>query len=125
MSEEERYLVAFSTVPNIGAARVKLLMEYFGTAKKAWEAPREEVLKVGLPKDALADFLEQRKKLKVEDYVKELDKRAIKVLTFQDSDYPERLKNIPSPPLALFIKSHLAIEQFSHFTCSTRANHRV
>lgn len=107
-----KYLLAFSTVPGIGAARLKLLIEYFGSAQAAWEAGDIELGKVGLPKDALAAFLGQRKKLNVDQYVEEVRKREIKFVTIIDQDYPDRLKNIPDPPNVLYIKSQLAEEPF-------------
>ncbi len=107
------YLVAFSTVPNIGSVRLRLLLKYFGKAKAAWEAPEQELFGVGLPKDALFSFLEQRKKLKVHEYVESLFKRGIKFVTVFDPDYPVRLRNIPDPPNVLYIKSGLENEQVS------------
>lgn len=113
MTEDNLYLVAFSSVPNIGAARLKLLVDYFGSAKASWEAPESDLASVGLPKDVLADFLERRRKLNVHDYNEKISLRGIKVVTFRDECFPQRLKNIPSPPLALFVKSNLTLEQFS------------
>ena len=39
MDEERKYWVAFSVFPGIGPVRFRLLFDYFGSAKKAWEAP--------------------------------------------------------------------------------------
>lgn len=109
--DSAKYLIAFSTVPGIGAARLKLLRSFFGSAEMAWKASEKVLETVGLPKDALAAFLEQRKKLNIDRYIEEIQKREIKFVTVFDRDYPERLKNIPDPPNVLFIKSHLECEQ--------------
>jgi DNA processing protein len=116
MTDATSYLVAFATVPGIGTARLTLLMNYFGQAESAWKASESELRNVGLPKDALAQLLEQKRKLNVQQYCENLNKRNIKVLTIFDEDYPERLKNIPDSPNVLFIKSQLSVKQINRLT---------
>lgn len=108
-----QWLVAFSTVPGIGAARLKLLLDYFGSAEVAWNASEQELRSVGLPKDALEQLLRQKNNLNVEQYVASVEKRGIKFVTIDDPLYPERLRNISDPPNVLFFKSNLTLEQFS------------
>ncbi len=97
-------MIAFSTVPGIGPARLKLLVDYFGSVQKAWEAKEAELIKVGLPKDPLAELLKQKNKLNVNQYIENIKKRGIKIVTINSPIYPEGLKNIPDPPNVLFIK---------------------
>jgi DNA processing protein len=112
----DEFLVAFASVPGIGAARLRLLLKYFGSAENAWNSKEEELLKTGLPKDTVSELVEQQKKIKPHEYVSEIQKRGIQVVTIFDSDYPERLRNIPDPPNVLFIKSNLTVSQFNDLT---------
>lgn len=105
--EQRDFLVAFANVSGIGSVRLKLLLEYFGSAEKAWMAPASEITSVGLPKNVLAEFLAQRMKISPHQYYESVVKRGIKVITILDKDYPERLRNISDPPNVLFIKSNL------------------
>jgi len=111
--DEGIYLVAFSTVPGVGTARLRLLMKYFGNAEMAWKAADRDLQQVGLPKDVLPVLLEQRRKLNVSQYIENIIKRGIKFVTVFDQDYPERLKNIPDPPNVLYYKSQLDGQQVS------------
>lgn len=113
---ERDYLVVFSTVPGIGAARLKLLMDFFGSAENAWKATRGELEQVGLPKGVLGEFLVQRDNFNVDQYVSNLDKRGIKFITIFDEDYPDRLKNISAAPFVLFYKSQLSPQQINQLT---------
>ncbi|MCL4398119.1 DNA-processing protein DprA [Patescibacteria group bacterium] len=113
MTEEEKYLVAFSTVIGIGSARLSLLLKYFGSAEKAWKATEEDLKQTHLPKDALIELLNQRKILKLDQYIENLEKSGIKFLTIHSPDYPKRLRIIPDPPNILYIRSKLAGEQVS------------
>lgn len=116
MTSEEKYLIAFSTVSGIGPARLKLLLDYFGSAGEAWESPEGDLTKVGLPKDVLIQLLEQRKKLKVDQYAEGIVKRGIKFVTINDKNYPARLKNIPNLPVVLYFKSNLDLGQINKLT---------
>lgn len=111
VTEDSKYLVAFSTVPGVGAARLKLLMNYFGSAEAAWTASEEELAKVGLPKDVYPQLIEQRKKIIVDQYIELINKRGVKFFTIFDLDYPGRLKNIPDPPNILYFRSQLGREE--------------
>ncbi len=111
---ETPYLVAFSTVPGVGPVRLKLLINYFGSARSAWLASDAELTKVGLPKDVLPVLLMQKRKLDVSQYLKDIDNRGIKVITIFDVDYPERLKNIPDPPNVLYLKTSLSTLEFKN-----------
>ncbi len=113
MSEEEKYLIAFSTVTGIGPVRLKLLLNYFGNAGDAWNATEEQLRQTHLPKDALCELLNQKKILIVDKYAQDLEKRGIKFLTINNPNYPKRLKNIPDPPNILFIKSRLESQEVS------------
>lgn len=116
MTNDTNYLIAFSTVPGVGAVRLKLLIDYFGSAQDAWQAHESELVKVGLPSDVLPQLLGQRRKLDPLKYGENILNRGIKVVTLYDEIYPERLKNISAAPLVLFFKSNLTIEQFNNLT---------
>jgi DNA processing protein len=104
---EQDFLVAFSTVPGIGPVRLRLLLEFFGSAQKAWTSLESELQKTGLPMGVLGELLLQKKKLIPQQYSENIRKRGIKIVTIFDKDYPDKLKNIPDPPNVLFIKSRL------------------
>ena len=112
MSEEEKFFIAFSLVPGIGPVRLKLLIDFFGSTKEAWEAPEATINRVGLPRDALTEFLAVRRKLNLDQYIESLDKRGIKVLTSSNKYYPKHLKIIPNPPNVLYLKTNLTSEEF-------------
>jgi len=112
VDNDEKYFIAFSLVPGIGPARLKLLIDYFGSAQKAWEAGEAVINQVGLPKDALTEFINVRQKLNLDQYIANLEKRGVKILTFNNKFYPKHLKIIPNPPNVLYLKTNLSTEEF-------------
>jgi len=93
MTDEKRYWVAFSVFPGIGPVRFRLLLEHFGSAKKAWEAPLSNT------------FVDFRKKFDIDEYLRKLENLHVSVLTLTDPKYPKLLKQIPDAPFLLYVKS--------------------
>lgn len=98
------FFVAFSLFPGVGPARFKLLYEYFGSAKAAWEAPLSELRGIKLG-DRLSEQLDSfRKTLDIDAYLLLLEKLHVVPLTVQDAKYPLLLREIPDAPFVLYVK---------------------
>lgn len=109
--EEERvYWVAFSNFEGIGPQRLKLLIEYFGSAQKAWKASYLELEKIGLPEKLVREFCTFREKFLPHEYFNTLKEKGITVLTLQDANYPQLLKQITSAPPVLYFKGEIKKE---------------
>lgn len=101
--KEKDYWVAFSAFSPIGPKRFQLLRKYFGSAKKAWEAKREELLKIGLKEKLVSEFIKFRLDFNLPSYFLRLEKLGVKIITIEDKNYPENLKNIDGAPFLLYI----------------------
>ena len=110
MNNDRHYYLAFSLVEGIGPVRFKLLLEYFGSAQKAWEAPKAELEKIGLNQKIVEQIVEKQKTFRPETYITDLAKKEISFITTADSDYPELLKQISDPPFVLFVKGKIIKE---------------
>ena len=104
MTEREAY-VAFSVFPGIGPMRFKLLVDYFGGAKEAWEAKNSELGKINLGEKLLSKFLHFRNTFDLSFYMKQLALHRVNTLIQTDERYPRLLKEISDPPYLLYIKS--------------------
>lgn len=104
MTDDVSYIIGFSRFPGIGPVRFKLLYDYFGSAKAAWEAPLAELKKIKLG-DVLSDKFDAfRKKSNLEEYFVQLHTLHISVLTIFDPKYPKLLKEISDPPFLLYVR---------------------
>ncbi len=106
MSEREAY-IAYATFPGIGPLRFKLLVDYFGSALKAWTADEKMLLQIGLGLHLTKKLVQYRKAFSADIYEKELLSREIKIVTRIDLNFPSALLQIPDPPIALFVKGKL------------------
>src|SRR3989338_9193859 len=107
MEEEKLYWLGFSAFPGIGPVRFKLLINYFGSAQKTWRAAKEELLRVGLGEKLVEAFVYFRKKFSIGSYYDDLRKKNIKIITWNDSQYPASLSQITDAPFVLYILGDL------------------
>ncbi|WP_299024645.1 DNA-processing protein DprA [uncultured Thermanaerothrix sp.] len=101
------YWVAFNHVRGIGAVRMRALLERFGTLERAWQAPPEALRAAGIPSRLIEAILEARQRLRLEEIEDALTQQQIRVITWEDEDYPFLLKNIDQPPPVLYLKGTL------------------
>lgn len=100
--EERKYWIAFSTFMGFGPKRFRLLKDYFGNAKKAWNLSEKELREIGLSEKLITSFLLHRKNFSLEDYLEKMKKINVGVLTLEDEEYPKLLKQITDAPYVLY-----------------------
>ncbi|HUD43998.1 MAG TPA: DNA-processing protein DprA [Patescibacteria group bacterium] len=108
--DERNYWLAFAVFSGVGPKRFKLLLEKFGTAEKAWKAGKPELAEV-LKTKFTEYFLDFRSKFIISDYLRELKKHKVEFIPQIDKNYPTLLKQIPTPPIGLFVKGNFEVLQ--------------
>jgi DNA processing protein len=107
---EKHYWVGFNLVKGIGAARMRLLLDAFGNAQSAWQAPAEALRAAGLGPKLLENFLKVRSSVSLDLVWERFQAQGISVLTWEDEAYPARLNEIPQPPPVLYVRGALLAE---------------
>ena len=119
--ETKRYWIAFNLVKGIGSARMRLLLEYFGDAQTAWEAPPVELEAAGLSERLIEGVLQARKEGAAERAWESVLSEGITVVTWEDECYTRRLKEIDQPPPVLYLRGEIRDEdQWSVAIVGTR-----
>ncbi len=106
---ELKYWLGFSKIYAIGSVQLRRLLESCGSIEHCWYASASDMLKVeGVTPKAVEKFQNEKKSIKslekLEEYVLKND---IRVMKWEDEDYPEILRQIYDPPMTLFIKGDL------------------
>ncbi len=111
---KNKYWIAFSSIESIDSAFILRLYNYFGDIEKAFNAPEREFENIdGLSIKKAQNFAEARKTLDIEKTFAEVEKRGIKILTYEDESYPQMLKEIYNPPAVLYYKGDLSRINFA------------
>lgn len=103
-------LLSLNMAPAMGSMRLAKLLDFFIRPQDILTAAPEKLMQVAGIGQAIA---RQIRSLKKEDLDKELElvrKLNLKVITIDDDDYPEILRNIFDPPIVLYVKGELKKE---------------
>ena len=104
---ELKYWLGFNYVSGIGPAKIQALLGHFGTLENAWVAPDGRLREVGLDARALQNFNDVRENFDLDGYVRQVETSGVSVLTWESSDYPDLLREIPAAPPVLFVRGRL------------------
>jgi len=105
--ESRAYWVGASLVKGIGAVRLQALLDFFGDLESAWKAPIEGLKSAGLPPRVAENFVRVRSGVDLEKYYASILHKGIQIFTWDDDEYPSRLKQINQPPPVLFVRGTL------------------
>ncbi len=121
MDDSKKYWLGFNLVRGIGAVRMRMLLDFFGSAELAWRASPEDLEAAGLSVKIIDSLLNNRSSGLLERAWDYLQKQGIGVTTWEDPDYPRRLKEIDQPPPVLYLRGNLTDEdQWSVAIVGTR-----
>lgn len=104
MDADLPYFVGFSSFPGIGPVRFKLLYDYFGSAREAWESPPSALLSTGLGTKLCDAFCTFRKSADPDRILDDLIRHRVTALALSDPRYPPLLKEISDAPFVLYVK---------------------
>lgn len=104
---EKEFLILLSTFPSFDYQHLKPLLDYFGNPSKIWNSSFENLVKIGMDKFKVESFFKHKKFFDANNYFNQLNKLEIKVLTFNDENYPKNLKEISDHPFVLYIKGEI------------------
>lgn len=106
MNEKEFLASLYSFLP-FGPIRTKLLLSYFGSSRKVWMASKNKLIEVGLSPQTVQNFEVFRNKFDFQNYFRKVRSLGVKMVTFEDSDYPWNLKELENAPLVLYVRGNL------------------
>lgn len=108
--DAKAYWVAFNTIRGIGAVRLRLLLDHFGDLEVAWNAPCDAYRSAGITPQIIERIQQRKDNFSVEEYWEKILNAGIHVLTWNDAEYPQRLRDIQQPPPVLYTRGKLTFE---------------
>ncbi|MBI5452097.1 DNA-protecting protein DprA [Candidatus Gottesmanbacteria bacterium] len=107
--EERKYWLGFSAFPGIGPLRFKLLLKFFKSAELAWKADMKTLLDIGLGEKLTQKFDHFRKTFLLDDYISDIKKKDIRIVTIADKEYPFLLSQISDAPFLIYVRGDLTV----------------
>ena len=106
-SEDTKFWVALSRVPQLGTVRFRRLESHFGKLEYAWRAEFSELKAAGLDDRSAQEIVAARNNSSPDEEMAALERAAVTVVTWNEPGYPFRLKEIADPPAVLYYKGTL------------------
>ncbi|TSA44677.1 DNA-protecting protein DprA [bacterium] len=104
---EHPYFNAFNQIPQIGSVRFRKLMNFFPDLETAWRANISEYSQAGLEESVIQQILEARRNIDPDGEFEKLERAQTKLITYNDEAYPSQLKEIPNPPITLYVRGEI------------------
>jgi DNA processing protein len=108
--DERIYWVGFNLVKGIGAVRFQTLLDAFGDVETAWNAAPAELAGAGLGLKVIERLVDIRSKMDLVRYCDQIQSQGIKILTWDDPNYPPHLKEVDQPPPVLYLRGEVTLE---------------
>lgn len=108
--DDRLFWIGFTYVRGIGAVRFRGLLNSFSDMQSAWNAPSSQLAEAGLSQRIVENFQKVRAQIDLERIWGNIQKAGIKVITWDDENYPRRLKEIDQPPPVLYILGELTVQ---------------
>ena len=110
LTNYRKYWVGFNLVKGIGAVRLGKLVDAFGDLETAWNAAPETLKAAGLSQRIVANFVQLRHDIDLTKVYDDIQAQGIRVLTWDDDDYPARLEELDTAPPVIYLKGKLVPE---------------
>lgn len=104
------FYIGFNLVRGIGAVRLKSLVDFFGRIEIAWQAPADALSAAGLPAAVVENLLIVRRETCLEEILENALREGIQVITWEDDQYPQRLKAIDQSPPVIYARGAISLE---------------
>jgi DNA processing protein len=106
--DSKEALIALNLIEHVGPVRARLLLEHFGDAPKILAASKSALLRVrNIGAETAEAISTWEKTIDLAGELKRIQEFGCHVLIQSDADYPEMLRQIYDPPLALYVKGAL------------------
>ena len=93
--------------PGISDRMKTLLLEHFSDPEDIYYAEESAFQGISGLTDHALEGLRDKSLTQAEEILEACDRKGLQILTFSDEGYPQRLKNIPDPPIVLYYQGEL------------------
>jgi len=97
-------LVALNSLPKIGPIRIAKLLECFGDAPSIFKANKDQLMRIqGIGAETAEIILQWQIHSDPSAEIREATERGMRILTREDHDYPNSLRQAYDPPVLLYV----------------------
>lgn len=103
--DNKDYIMWLSKSLYFNSKKVYYLLDIFGCAENVFNAERKELSDLKILKSENIDLMFKNKD-KIPLWKSDLDRIGAEYITFEEEKYPQKLKNMYSPPVGIYVKGN-------------------
>jgi DNA processing protein len=107
--EELHYWLGLTRVEGLGVRGAHKLIEHFGSPQAIYHASLTELEACGLPAHVAQAIFGQAGLKEAEKEIEAAGKLGCQLLPYASDEYPRLLKEIPDPPLVLYVRGDMGV----------------
>jgi DNA processing protein len=115
-----KYWLGLDSFPKFGATRLARLNSFFGSAEEAFQADLPELLAAKIDEAVAHEFITYRSRLNLNELIDQLFIKGVQVVTLEDQEYPQILREIYNPPFIIYYRGVLLPHEKSLAVVGTR-----
>jgi len=108
----EKYYIWLNLIPGIGAKTIIKLKEYLGSIENVWAASKSDLFGIPGISKFLTPILDKKYKDNAEEYIHKLKGTGIRLISIEDKEYPDALRNIHVPPQILHVRGEIKLNEY-------------
>jgi len=97
--------IKLSLAKDVGEATLRYIIKRFGSPTEVFKTPARDLREI--VNDSIARSIKEAEKINVEHHLRVMEKLGVKLITFNDPQYPANLKDIAELPPMLYVRGEL------------------
>lgn len=99
-----------SLIKGLGSKKKQLLIEVFKKPEIIYKSNRRDLLKVkGIGEETIKSILNEKVRKDLKRHIEYITNNNIEIITIEDEQYPNKLKEIYDPPMILYARGNIDI----------------
>lgn len=108
--ENKKYWVWFSLIKHLGIKRKQQLLNKYKNPKNIYKLSKEELMQnFNIGENIANNIVDKSSKNVLKNHIKYMEKNNINIISVNDKEYPQYLKQIYDYPISLYIKGNMNI----------------
>lgn len=108
--KEKKYWIWLSLIPNLGSRKKQELLKQYKSPEVIYCLEEKDLLKIkGIGEKTIKNILSKTIRERVEKDMEYMIRNNIDIISIEDLEYPQSLKEIYDPPISLYCKGNTSI----------------
>lgn len=108
--KEKKYWIWLSLIPNLGSRKKQELLKQYKSPEVIYRLEEKDLLEIkGMGEKTIKNILSKTIRERVEKDMEYMIRNNIDIISIEDLEYPQILKEIYDPPISLYCKGNASI----------------